>query len=65
MKSLSSNPSIIITHVDKEWATVILNKVDYINKALELLQDESTYILIKKDIISSIQIKLNSMLTKY
>ena len=64
LKLLKNNPSYIITRADKGRCVVILNKSDYVNKVLDHLNDNSTYIQINKDLNNSIQTKLNKLLSK-
>ena len=42
MKTLESYQDIVITEADKGNCTVVLDKTDYNDKIMELLQDEST-----------------------
>ncbi|XP_077508404.1 uncharacterized protein LOC144119728 [Amblyomma americanum] len=49
IRSLRRNREIVILPADKSNATVILNSTDYDKKMMELLQDKSTYIALKKD----------------
>src|SRR5215469_2494160 len=63
LKSLKSDPSIIISKPDKGRGVVILDKIDYTNKMLHLLSDPSKYkILPHTNILQhiiSIEDKLN------
>ena len=64
---LNNNPNIFFTLSDKTNATVCMYKDDYIKKALELLQDESTYRLIdkKKNILRCLQKSSSKLLKKW
>ena len=63
LKSASCEPSIIINRADIGRVTVVLDKSDNFVKALNLL-NASIYEVLKKDIIPSIQRKLNSLIVK-
>lgn len=63
LKQLSIDPSIFVTRAYKEHATVIMGRNKYITKALEHLQDQSTYTSVNN--ISTIQRKLNEKIKDY
>lgn len=49
LKTLSHNQNIVITHADKGHVAVVLDRSDSHTKALYLLNDVSTYELLKND----------------
>ena len=55
---ISENPEILITRADKGNTTVIMNRESYRRKMYEILNDQSTYILINKDPINKIPTKI-------
>lgn len=48
IKSVRSNMDIVILPADKGNSTVILNSDDYVGKMSDLLQDDSTYVKLKR-----------------
>ena len=44
-----------ITKADKGNETVIMNRSDYVSKVKEMLSDDKTYTLLKKDITRTYQ----------
>ena len=59
LKKLTNNPDIAITKSDKGNSTVVMNTTDYDKKIMFLLNDDNTYMLLKKDITKNIERKLN------
>ena len=49
LEDLRNDPSIMVLPADKGRATVIMNKTEYREKCLELLNDSITYTKLKKD----------------
>ena len=64
IKNLAKGPSIVVIHADKGHVTVILDKSMHNDKAYELLNDNSTYEILKKDLMPSIQKKLNFLISE-
>ena len=62
---LKNNKNIIITSADKCNKTIILEKTDYDNKMLNLLNDTNTYCRIIKDPTKSIQTKINKIISNW
>jgi len=60
-----NNTDIIFTKADKGNATVVLNKSTYIRKMEELLSDQETYSIIRKNPVPSIEKNLNDTLKKW
>ena len=56
---LKNNPDLLITNSDKGNKTVILNKQDYINKSLQLLDDKKFYTKIDSDPTNTFEKKSN------
>ena len=63
-KFLIKNNDIIITNSDKGNVTVAINKTDYNNKMHTMLQDKSTYKILKRDPTSKFQQKNNEIVEK-
>jgi len=59
-----NNPDVIFTRADKGNVTVVIDKIEYLNKIETMLQDQNTYIIIKKDPMKCIERRLNNMLKK-
>ena len=49
IKELKEDHTRVVLTVDKGVATMVMDKQDYMDKALSLLRDSSTYITIHKD----------------
>jgi len=64
-KFCKNNKNIIFTKADKGNVTVAMDKDSYIKKVEELLKDENTYIIIKKNPIKSIENNLNNTVKKW
>jgi len=60
-----NNRNIIFTRADKGNVTVAMNRVSYINKVEEILNDDNTYTVVKKNPIKSIENNLNNMLKEW
>ena len=52
----------MITKADKGNCTVIIDKDKYEEKNFKLLNDKDTYVLIKNDLMKSIERKLNKFI---
>lgn len=61
-KNLKANQNIIISRSDKGNQIVILNKIDYINKSLSLLNDTNTYTHLKTNPLKTSQTQFNKKL---
>ena len=59
---LKQDNSRVVLTVDKGVAMVIMDREDYTNKSQALLQDTSTYKVLKKDPISQLKNKLITLL---
>ena len=72
LKRLKDNPNIVLCKADKENIIVILNKVDYIEKMMVILNDSSKFLKLGQidkfdhtsKIESSIQRKLRNWFSK-
>ena len=64
MKQLKADKNCMVLTTDKGVAPVAINKIDYIKKPKELLQDTSTYRTIKGDPTSRLKNKLINILKK-
>jgi len=64
-KYCKNNKNIIYTRADKGNVTVAMDKDFYINKVEELLNDQNTYTIVKKNPIKSIENNLNNMVKKW
>lgn len=62
---LKDHPELLVTKADKSNVTVIIQKDIYIQKMNDLLNDQRTYIKIKKFSTEKIKSNLNSMVTKW
>ena len=62
MNSLKNNKNIIIKKADKRGSVVILNKKDYIAKAMEHLSDKNTYKEIPNDENTNLNLEILSYL---
>jgi len=60
-----NNPDILFTRADKGNVTVALKRDIYISSLEELLNDNNTYVIVKKNPIANIEKKLNSMIKKW
>lgn len=61
---LKENNNLIVTRADKGNSTVILEKQDYTNKMLNLLEDTATYTTINKDPTEKLQDNSNKIIDK-
>lgn len=61
----SKNPNVIFTRADKGNTTVAFNKIEYIEKIENILQDRNTYVTMKKNPSKQIETKLNSFLKSW
>ena len=64
LKSLKNNEDIVIAPADKGCAVVIMDKIEYIEKINEHLQDTETYEEKNVDTTPSLRVKINSFLKK-
>ena len=64
-KFIKANPGIFVTKADKGNATVILDRQNYITGMEKLFSDSKTYCRIEKCKTSSIQLKLNKMISRW
>jgi len=62
-KFVRNNNDIMFTKADKGSMTVALDKNDYREKMTNLLSDNNTYVIIKKDPTNGITDNLRQMLT--
>ncbi|XP_044757504.1 uncharacterized protein LOC123315739 [Coccinella septempunctata] len=61
---LKTNENIIITKADKSKTTVAIFREEYDQKALNILDDNTTYCQINEDPTKNVQSKLNKIVTK-
>ena len=54
LKNLSSDKAIIITRPDKGNGVVLLNKIDYITKMENILQDSTKFTRVETDVLKAI-----------
>lgn len=59
---LKAHDHLLILKADKGNATVVMERAEYRNKILNLLQDESTYKVMKKDPTASLERKTNEVI---
>ena len=59
LQKLIKRDDLVITRADKSNCTVILDKSDYEEKMQKILNDNSTYMLLKHDLTGNIERKLN------
>lgn len=59
---IKENPNIIITNADKSNKTVIMFKNHYTEKMMDLLNDKTTYVILKNNPTTTIQGKLNKII---
>ena len=64
LKNIKDNENIVVVKADKGNTIVIMNKVDYIKKMNDILQDESKFTPLKKDQTKTFERKLNGQLWK-
>ena len=64
MKQLKADKSHMVLTADKGVALVVIDKIDYIKKAKEVLQDTRTYRTIQGDPTSRLKNKLINILKK-
>ena len=62
LNNLTKNVEIRICKADKGNSTVLLDKTDYDQKMLSLLNDESTYRIVNRDSTKCIERRLNSFI---
>lgn len=60
-KFLKQNPDIVVTNSDKGNVTVLMNKLDYNSKVMELLQDRNVYKILGRDPTQTFQNKNNEI----
>lgn len=61
---LKEHPELIITRSDKGNVTVIMNKTQYKEKSLEILNDENSYNILRRDPTSTLQQKANRLISE-
>lgn len=61
---MKEHPELIITRSDKGNVTVIMTKIQYIEKSLEILNDENSYIKLQRDPTSTFQQKANKLISE-
>ena len=61
-KIIKSNPDILITKADKGNVTVIMNKIDYLNKVESALTGRKYYSIIKKSPLNKLQNNILSLI---
>lgn len=64
-KFIKNNPEIIILKPDKSNKTLVMNKIDYDNKMLSLLNDKTTYQEIKTNPTLQLQKRGNDLINKW
>lgn len=64
-KFLAENKDILVTRADKGQVTVIMNNDKYLHQMSELLNDSSTYKIIKKDPIKNMSQKVNDLVKSW
>ncbi|EFN65031.1 hypothetical protein EAG_07925, partial [Camponotus floridanus] len=62
---LLTNKDLILTRADKGNVTVALDKNDYLNKVEDLLRNENTYVVIKKDPTKKLISNLRELLSRW
>ena len=60
LRDLSQGESILVLPADKGKATVVMNRADYDDKIDQMLKDENSYQLLKKDPTASLEKRMNS-----
>jgi len=65
LRFCKNNPNIMFTRADKGNVTVAINREEYINKIELMLQDENTYVTVKKNPMKNIEKNLNSTIKKW
>lgn len=63
-KFLKEHPNLLIIQADKGGCTVAMDKTDYMEKTMTLLQDPLTYKLLNSDPTETVQRKYNTLLRK-
>ena len=56
---VANHPNLLITRADKGNTTVILNLKNYNDKMYEILSDNNTYRMVKKDPTSKLTIEIH------
>jgi hypothetical protein len=64
-KFLKANQEVLVLNADKSNVTVIMEETEYNFKMEELLNDDKTYMEIKKDITETIQRKTNEFISNW
>ncbi|KAM3821640.1 sulfotransferase 1 family member D1-like isoform 4-T4 [Vipera latastei] len=62
LKQLQDDTSIVILPADKGRATVVMDRPDYIHKALTLLNDTSAYRTVKKDPMTTLRNQISKII---
>ncbi len=64
VRALKEDDSLVILNADKGACTVIMDKVEYDKKLLNLLDDAVTYTKLKKDPTKATETKMNALLLR-
>ncbi|KYN24352.1 hypothetical protein ALC57_04050 [Trachymyrmex cornetzi] len=64
-KFITQNPEILITRADKGNSTVVINTNDYKKSMHNLLADNKTYIMIKKDLTKMMTNQVHKLLMRW
>lgn len=64
IKSLRENKEICIRQADKGGGLVVQNLADYVEEAIRLLLDESTYLMISSDPLTRYELEFKTLLIK-
>jgi hypothetical protein len=64
-KFIRKHPNIIFTRADKGNTTVAIEKDDYINKMMTMLNDQDTYSCIDKNPVKKLETDLNNTLKRW
>ena len=64
LRKLASNPGIVILKPDKGNGVVLMNKIDYLEKAYSILNDNTKFRKIFSDNTDKMEAKLNRLLEK-
>lgn len=62
---LHQHPELLVLNADKSNVTVVMNKSEYNDKMMTLLNDRATYTILERDISNQIQFQCNALITKW
>ena len=65
LRDLAKDEDILLLPADKGKATVVMDRADYDAKVGQMLNDENTYQLLKRDPTASLERKMNSQLLHF